>query len=313
MLGQAAAAVVGAVFVATGALKALDSRRFQQQLQRYRLLPPRLVPPAALAFVAFECALGAALILGFSPWVVAAAAVLLAGFAALTVWGTRSGRIEDCGCYGGLVMLTPAQSLALDGLYVLLLVVAWRVGDAVPGAPPVWKIAVVLLAGGAALAAAWRSQTGPLADLALLRPGRAWRRGWLKHPPRDLASGAHFVVFLSRECPYCKNWVPLLNVIEVQPDMPSVVAIMSLDDEGRKAFLAEHLIKFPVTFMPQSLVSLMVDAYPTAALVENGRVTGKWIGEMPELYLTRVRHFVDAIASRAAAEQRRGAPKRFAG
>ena len=97
-------------------------------------------------------------------------------------------------------------------------------------------------------------------------------------------------------------------MIEVQPDLPSVTAIMSLDDDARKGFLAEHLITFPVTFMPQSLISLMVDAYPTAALVENGRVTSTWVGEMPETYVTRVRHFVDAIAPRAAA-----APKRFAG
>ena len=300
-------ALVGGVFAVTGVLKALDSRRFEQQLRRYRVLPDQAVAPAALAFIAFECALGAALILGLSPWLLPGSALLIAGLAALTVWGTRSGRVEDCGCYGGLVMLTPAQSLALDAVYAALLVVAWLLRGA-PEPPAAWKIAIAFAAGAAALAAAWRSRTGALVDLALLRIGRTWRRGWLKHSPRDVTNGAHFVVFLSRDCPYCKNWVPLLNVIEVQPDLPSVIAIMSLDDEARKGFLAEHLIKFPVTFMPQSLVSLMVDAYPTAALVENGRVTGKWVGEMPEPYLTRVRHFVDTIASRAAP-----APKRFAG
>jgi len=303
-----AAALVGGVFVVTGVLKALDSRRFEQQLHRYGLLPPSMVSWAALAFIAFECALGAALILGLSPWLLPAAALLIAGFAALTAWGTRSGRVEDCGCYGGLVMLTPAQSLALDGLYIALLVAAWLLRAGTPAPPAGWTIAIVALAGAAALAAAWRSRTGALVDLALLRVGRTWRRGWLKRAPRDVTSGAHFVVFLSRDCPYCKNWVPLLNVIEVQPDLPSVIAIMSLDDKAREGFLAEHLIKFPVAFMPQSLVSLMVDAYPTAALVENGRVTGKWIGEMPEPYLTRVRRFVDAITAHAAP-----APKRFAG
>ena len=35
---------------------------------------------------------------------------------------------------------------------------------------------------------------------------------------------------------------------------------------------------------------------------------GKLIGEMPEPYLTRVRHFLDTIASRTTP-----APKRFAG
>jgi hypothetical protein len=172
----------------------------------------------------------------------------------------------------------------------------------------VWAIAIVFLAGAAGLAAAWRSRSAPLANLSLLRAGRRWRRGWLKRSPRDVTTGAHFVVFMSRECPYCKSWVPLLNIIEVQPDLPPVIAIMSLDDEARQGFLAEHLIKFPVTFMPQSLIALMVDAYPTAALVENGRISRTWAGEMPEEYLTRIRHFVDAIAVRPAPQ-----PKRFAG
>jgi len=309
MISVVPAAVVGVVFVATGVLKALDSRRFAQQIQRYRLVPPSMLPWAAVAFTAVECALGAALILGVSRWLLPAAALLIAGFAALTAWGTRTGRIDDCGCYGGQVMLTPAQSLALDGLYIALLAVAWLFWTGAPGAPPAWTLAIVVLTGAAALAAAWRSLRGALVDLGLLRVGRAWRRSWLKRAPRDVTSGAHFVVFLSRECPYCKNWVPLLNVIEVQPDLPSVIAIMSLDEEARKGFLAEHLIKFPVAFMPQSLVSLMVDAFPTAALVEDGRVTGRWSGEMPEAYLTRVRHFVDTINSVAAPP----APKRFAG
>jgi hypothetical protein len=307
MIWHVAADLVGLVFLGTGTLKALDSVRFLQQLRRYRLLPPAWAVPAAMLFIAFECALGFALVLGLSRWLLPAAALMLIAFAALTAWATSTGRVDDCGCYGGLVMLTPAQSLALDGVYVALLAVAWSLAARDAGLAGAWWLAVAAVF-MAALVTSWRSLRGPLVDLGLLRVGRAWRRGWLKHSPRDLTNGAHFVVFLSRECPYCKNWVPLLNVLEVQPDMPSVVAVMSLDDDGRRAFLAEHLITFPVTFMPQSLVSLMVDAFPTAALVENGRVTGKWIGEMPEPYLTRVRHFVDAIAARPAP-----APRRFAG
>jgi hypothetical protein len=307
MIARIAAALVGGVFLATGTLKALDSRRFARQLHRYQVLLPRLVPWAAIVFIVFECALGAALIVGLTPWLLPPAAVLLIAFATLTAWGTRTGRVEDCGCYGGLVMLTPAQSLALDGLYVALLVGAWLLWTGTSEPAPL-AIAIVTLVGAAALIAAYRSQAAPLANLALLEVGRKWRRGWLRRSPRDVTTGAHFVVFLSRDCPYCKDWVPLMNIIEVQPDLPSVVAIMSLDDEARKGFLAEHLIKFPIAFMPQSLVSLMVDAYPTAALVENGRVTGKWSGQLPEPFVVRVRQFVDTIGSLAAP-----APKVFAG
>jgi hypothetical protein len=295
MFWHGASGLVGLVFLVTGTLKALDSARFRDQVMRYGLLPYTWVQPADVLFIAFECTLGVALLLGVSLWLLPFAALVLLGFAALTAWGTSSGRVEDCGCYGGLVMLTPAQSLALDGVYVALLAAAWALAPADPLAPGPWKWVVIVAVLIAATVASWRSLQKPLVDLGLLRVGRTFRRRWLKHYSRDVSQGAHIVVFLSRDCSYCKRWVPLLNIIEVQPDLPSVVAVMSLQGEELQGFLSEHLITFPVTHMPQSLVSLMVSAYPTAALLDNGRVTEKWIGELPQSYVNRIRGFLDAI------------------
>ena len=57
MFAWGAAALVGGVFVVTGVLKAIDARRFEQQLHRYRLLPVQVVPVATLAFIALELSL----------------------------------------------------------------------------------------------------------------------------------------------------------------------------------------------------------------------------------------------------------------
>jgi hypothetical protein len=40
----------------------------------------------------------------------------------------------------------------------------------------------------------------------------------------------------------------------------------------------------------------MVSAYPTAVLIEDGKVRQKWIGEIPREYLERIRQFFEAIA-----------------
>lgn len=294
MTGYLCGALVGLVFLLSGALKALDSGAFLQQVRRYRLLPRRFERPASMLFIGLECGLGAALLAGW-PEALPVAALVLVFFAGLTAWGTSSGRVEDCGCYGGLVLLTPAQSIALDGLYVALLAVSWVTAPAI-SLPLEWRAAVVAAALAAGIAVAAWSAEKALVDLALLRAGRPWRRNWLKGYSRDLSRGAHFVVFLSRDCPYCKRWVPLLNVIEVRPELPSVVGVMSLQGDPLQAFLGEHMIRFPIAHMPQSLVSLMVTAYPTAALVEDGRIRKKWVGEMPQEYLEKVRQFFDAIA-----------------
>lgn len=299
MVSVIAAALVGIVFLVTGGLKALDAGRFLREVRRFRLLPRSWERPATLIIAVGECALGAALLTQMSVWLYPLTAFVLVTFFVVTAWGVRSHRIEDCGCYGGQLMVTPAQSMALDILYLALVAAAWRFAPV--DAPIVaWKMAAVILVALASLVLSARSLRAPLVDLALLRVGRVWRRRWLRHYERDLTQGAHFVVFLSRDCPYCKRWVPLLNVIEVQPELPSVVAVMSLEGDELRAFLAEHVIRFPVTHMPQSLVSLMANAFPTAALIENGRVSRKWVGEMPQEYVDRIRQFFEAISPIAA-------------
>jgi hypothetical protein len=297
MIGYFCAALAGSVFLVSGTLKALDAGSFRRQILRYRLLAPQGTPPAAVGLVGLECALGAALIVNLSPALaIPAAGVLLAGFAALTAWGTSTGRIDDCGCYGGLLFLTPAQSLALDALYLALLGAAWFLDSTAASAARFWQLAVVGAVLAAAIAAAVRSMVQPLANLALLRAGRAWRKTWLPQYDRDLTRGSHFIVFLSPECPHCKRWMPLLNVIEARAELPSVAGVMAVSQEGLDHFLGEHLVRFPIVLMRRSLISLMANAYPTAALVEGGRIRRVWTGEMPEEYLESVRQFYAAVA-----------------
>ena len=296
MTGLICSAVVGAVFLATGTFKTLDSSAFLKQVLRYRLLPRRMAPSAALLFIGLECGFGVALITGLSHWLLPAAMLVLASLAGLTFWGAKSGRVEDCGCYGGLVLLSPAQSIALDGLYFALAAAAWVMHPAFAVVPRPWGAVGAAGAFAAGIGGALASRTRPLIDLSLLRAGHKWGPKWLRGHGRDLTRGAHFLVFLSRECPYCKRWVPLLNVIEVEQDLPKVTGIMSLQGEQLGGFLSEHLIRFPIAHMAQSRISLMVDAYPTAVLIEDGVIREKSVGRMPEKYTQRVRQFIQTVA-----------------
>jgi hypothetical protein len=75
-----------------------------------------------------------------------------------------------------------------------------------------------------------------------------------------------------------------------------VAGVMAVSQEGLDAFLGDHLVRFPIVLMRRSLISLMANAYPTAALVEGGRIRRVWTGEMPEEYLESVRQFYAAVA-----------------
>jgi hypothetical protein len=297
LLYGACSALVGVVFVATGALKMLRPRSFIRQVREYGILPRhRLAHQAPLLFIAFECALGVSLLLNPGPPVLGVTLALLAGLVFLTLWGALTGRVEDCGCYGDLILLRPWQSAALDLVYLLLTGTAWAVRPAGAGKFTPWGLAVASLVAAGSFLLASRNLQRPL-DTSPLKQDKMWRAGWLKESPRDLKSGNHLVVFLGRECPYCKRWVPLLNVIEVQQDFPGVMGVLALSAPEVDEFKSEHLIHFPIARMQRTLFSILAEAVPTAVLIEDGKIREKWTGKMPEPYMERVRGFYEAIGA----------------
>lgn len=306
MISYVCTALVGAVFLFSSAVKANDSRTFVQDLARYRLLGADRLAPAAVLLTGLEGALGMALLLHVYPlYLVPLSIVALAVLAGLTLWGERERDLEDCGCYGGVVLLTPKQSAALDLLFIALLATALAL-PAADAATPAWTLVLVGLTFAAGAALAVRSRQKPLVDLSRVQKGRAWRRSWL--PKYRLDQGGHFLVFMSKSCPYCKAWVPILNVMHTQQDFPRVLGVMSLTDEEEvAAFRREHLIRFEVAQMDALLFRQMVTAYPTAVLVEDGVIKDLWEGAMPEPYVKRVKMFYDSIAVQPPASS---APRR---
>lgn len=287
--------IVGAVLLFSGFVKTIDSGTFVGHVVQYRLIPPPLVLMACLAFIGLESALGAALVLHVWPqWLVPISILLFIGFAALTLWGAKSGRVEDCGCYGGLLALSPKQSALLDAAYVVILAAAWlfAVQNYQTG---LWKLILTAMVPVVSIVVSRKSLNGALFDFSRLKKGRHWRTKWLKNSPNDLSNGSHFVVFLDKECSYCKRWMPLLNVINVQSELPRVTGIMSLNDREVEAFKNEHLIRFPITHMDKYLTATMTSAFPTAVLIENGQITEKWAGEMPKAYLDNIKKFYESI------------------
>ncbi|MGD1701000.1 hypothetical protein [Dapis sp. BLCC M229] len=94
---------------------------------------------------------------------------------------------------------------------------------------------------------AWKSQEKPLIDFSRLKIGNHWKNRWLKNSPHNLHKGSHFVVFLSRDCPYCKLWIPFLNMVNTQKYLPQVLGIMSAKNEDLDEFKAEQMVRCSFT------------------------------------------------------------------
>lgn len=98
-IGEAAAYCVALLFLVAAAAKLRHRATMAGVVANYRLLPSVLVVPMAMVLPWIEAVVGAMLLVGERRWAPAAAALLLAIFAAAMAVNIGRGRRRiDCGC-----------------------------------------------------------------------------------------------------------------------------------------------------------------------------------------------------------------------
>ena len=102
VIGLLARLILAAVFLISGALKALDARETLVAVRAYQLLPESLVGTVAAVLPYLELALGLLLLVGLATRLTAVlSALLLAAFIAGVISAAARGLSIDCGCFGG--------------------------------------------------------------------------------------------------------------------------------------------------------------------------------------------------------------------
>jgi len=93
---------LAAVFLVSGALKAVDPAQTRIAVSAYQLLPSGLVGPVATGLPLVELALGTLLLVGaFTRWVALASMLLLLLLMTAVAQSWARGLSIDCGCFGG--------------------------------------------------------------------------------------------------------------------------------------------------------------------------------------------------------------------
>ncbi|HUQ18325.1 MAG TPA: MauE/DoxX family redox-associated membrane protein [Gemmatimonadaceae bacterium] len=292
ILSVAGPLIVGLTFISSGVIKAIAPHVFQTHLSKLGWISWTFIPASVVAAAAAETGWGVALIFRTAPAVMIPLTVAaLVVFTAITVWSVKSGRTTDCGCYGGYVVPSMAQSVAMNGVFVLLLLLT-PLQSGVTFGGDTWKIIVALVAaiasGGLALAGLRTlAKTGAfLINTSPLQIGRAWRSRWGTHLSDD---GEHLISFLGPDCPHCKSWVRVLNVVYGKDGLPSVDGVVATTNEKLQEFVDTSGIRFPVHMIPQTLMNRLVYGVPTTVLVTGGRIVNTWSGNMPPEFYNRFR------------------------
>ncbi|MEM1172931.1 MAG: MauE/DoxX family redox-associated membrane protein [Cyanobacteria bacterium P01_H01_bin.35] len=297
--------IVGIVFLLTGIAKIIEPWKFLRHIAQLGLLKPVFIVPTSITFIAIESALGIALIFRVFPLVIIPLSILLLiGLSILTYWSTSTGKTEDCGCYNGWLEVSPTQSLILNLIYISLLIVAEFLGKYQPTVLWQWVAVLITLITTYALATGslkYMQKNGgrPYIDFSPLKENKTWQLEWLGEDSKSLMSGSVILVFMSPQCPQCKNWLNVLMFLQQQDDLPNVAGVVALNnfDEGQD-FVDNYALNFPVAVVDKKLYEkLRIEAVPTAVVLEDGVIQDKWIGTMPVWFVDKIRQINQELKS----------------
>ncbi len=272
--------MVGCVLLFSGLVKALYSQPFIAHIKRFHLLSGRFIPLVAIILIEMECGIGIALILHVFPAeTIPLAFLLITSLTFINYWGFKQGRISDCGCFGGLIWLTPKQSILLNFGYLTTLGFAWMVQIERYNTSwwKVWVLVVTILVSNHL---AKGSVKKPIWDFSKLKAGKSWNPDWLKNMNISFEQGIYFLLFLNQHCLDCKKWTQHLTVMAKRPNTPTPISIInSATDEFE--LHKEYSIGFPIYTVENRIFRLLTQQLPTAVLVENGLIMEKWVDQFP--------------------------------
>jgi hypothetical protein len=296
--------LVGLVFLWTAGLKALSPDGFYTHLSQLGFIPRKFLVSAVVLAAAGEAAFGAALVTGIMPAIVLPATViLLAVLTAFTWFSISSGRVTDCGCYGGMIVPSMPQTLGINGLMIALILSGMLWGTLQPLSHIVGTLVVAILAiafGAFAWYALWYMRTKGvlLVDLSPLKVGNKWKKSWAANSAAD-NTGEMIVAYLGPDCPFCKMWIPILNAIDRSDKMPRIVGIVGASRERLDTFRDAQGIKFSTDIISQSLMNRLVTGVPTTVVVTNGIISDIWKGQMSPDFAERFKRafFPAAVSS----------------
>lgn len=289
--------ILGIFFVVSAVTKALDFKQFVLQVALYRVvIDSDMIRLSAMGTLAIETFLAVALIFRLWPRKITLpiALILLAVFTGLIAYAWKYHNLEDCGCFGKYLTMTPLQSIIKN--LVLMAMLGWLWIMSGPTVVPLWSPRRFRTAGALFVA------LGAL-NIGLARPQPSSVQPPKTNPedsdqPRnpyaylvqtedgqefDLEVGDYLVVLLSTTCEHCMDAVPKLNQMPHEVEgFPQIIGLCLGDDESLATFREETFPEFPTQLIDElEFFKLLDEKPPRFVALRDGKVLKAWEAEEP--------------------------------
>ncbi|MGD2114882.1 MAG: hypothetical protein PVG07_07515 [Acidobacteriota bacterium] len=310
IVGTAAGVFLGAVLLVAVWGKAITPTAFIEEIDSRGL--GLLVGPAIVAYLALalEAGLGVLLLLGVRRlWVLVPAALLVAFFLSLTgqdYYRAAMGlepAAQSCGCFGNLVVRSPAEAFWQD-LFLLVpalgLAFVGRTArrEERPAAriPPVRTAFAAAAAVGSTVLAAmapdlplddWATRLRPgvqVTELCVGGSGEASERVCLDTVVPELEDGEHLVVLADLDEAFGER-VERMNAYADRRMMsgrgPKLWVVTTAEHDERQSFFWQWAPAFEPRQAPEALLAPLYRTLPRSFTVSDGEVSETWSGLPP--------------------------------
>lgn len=280
--------ILGVFFLVSAGMKAMNVDGFGVAISAYGVIKdPSLVRYVAYSALAIETALGAAFISGWR-WKLASfigAIALTAGFSGLIAYAWLVNGLEDCGCFGDYIKMTPPQSLAKNAALIGVTAFAgFGLRDATdPAFRPGMRARTIAMLGalGVVLIGAIGNLAAPEGPVVTVGENAEHKDIAYQIPSgdqtMDLGIGDYLVVFLNTECEHCMASVPGLNLIDQDERSPKMVALMLGDEDKLDDFILETEPEFTLElFDDLTWAAFIKSAPPIMYYIHDGMIQAFW-------------------------------------
>ncbi len=271
--------IAGIVFIASGALKAIDSQSFSSLINSYGFGWAGSIAPF---ITAIEIILGLCLILDIQPRVTAGvAAIITIIFTLLFSYAFFFKGIEDCGCMGSFFKVSPYVSLGRNILIIAGCLWIWYNFKELDVKTPKWKKWAVYVLGGFALCLSGFTFGKPLIEKiekSTINEGDQLNTSVFECFKDKISRDTCIIFIFSPNCSHCWNVTENIKSIKRTPGFNNVLGITYFDVDTAN-YMQEMKPNFEVLKYPTDELYDYAFGVPIFLVLKDGKVIKRFKAE----------------------------------
>ena len=265
--------LTGIVFIFSGVSKLMSVGVFEISIIEQGVITDReLAGYAGRLLIGFELFLGISCFInaGLKKIILPLILATLTGFTLYLIYfAVFRSDLEDCGCFGEMVRMTPLESILKNILLIIIAVYAFLKVDA---KPPLWKISGILLV--VSTIAVFVFYPVRKVDITQFTKYTSFRGTGVV----DLNQGDKLVAVFNLDCEHCQQTAYEMGLLyKEHKQLPELYCLITGETDQVDPFFKKAQTRFPYRMIPEEEFFMLIgNAPPRIYRLVNGEIKAAW-------------------------------------